>query len=150
MTETIEQRTTWQLAGLAECATPDAHDGRGFSADQDQTPCDGSAGARFLRHVEDAVREAVEEYGVGDTDECTEDGTPWADIVAELADGSPDVYTFTRWQEFVDLAAWQEDASEYGADVTDMTEQAGVCLYIIAQRLAWNLLAEADTTEDDA
>lgn len=72
--------------------------------------------------------------------------------MAEIADAAPDVYTHTRWQEFADLGAWQEDPTEIGSDGSDMTAAAGVCLYMIAERLAWALLgelAEQDDEDDD-
>ena len=73
-----------------------------------------------------------------------------------VADDAPSIYTHQRWQEFVDLAAYLEDPSEYGIDLTDSERYAGVCLYMIAERLVRALVDEAeerqgeyDDTEDD-
>jgi hypothetical protein len=46
------------------------------------------------------------------------------------------------WSEFTDLAAYQEDPTEYGVDGSDMEQSARVCLYIIAERLATALFDE--------
>lgn len=115
----MSDRTVWQLARLAECADPDTFE---------------SAGAKFLIHVEDAVAEALE------ADELDEDR------IHEIADSAPDVYTFQRWLEFVDLAAWQEDLDDYVPDPSmsnDMSAMAGVALYMIAERLVRALAEDA-------
>lgn len=112
----LSELTAWQLAGYADCAQPDRLD---------------SKGAAFLLSVRDAVVEAIEE------------GACDQDRVSEIADQAPDVYTYTLWQEFVDLAAYQEDPTELGCDGSDMEQSARVCLYMIAERLAGALLEEA-------
>ena len=124
-------RTTgpYALAGHADCGAPDS---------------DTSAGAEFLYSVRDAVIEAVEQM---DPDDWNDDLAAMVedlndDRVHEIADAAPDVYTHTRWAEFVDLAAWQEDPTELGADASDMEATAGVCLYLIAERLARVILAD--------
>jgi hypothetical protein len=64
------------------------------------------------------------------------------------------IYTHERWQVFVDLQAYQEDVSEYG-DADDLTNAAGVALYMIAERLVHALATElsdaldADADEED-
>lgn len=113
----------YQLANRANCACPDALD---------------SPGAKFLESVQDGVREAIDD---------APDAQDAADLdyngrLHEIADAAPDVYTYTRWQEFVDLAAWQEDLDEIGGTPDDMTDAAGVCLYLIAARLAHALADE--------
>lgn len=163
-----QRHTTWVLARLAGCGDPDLSDGPGNCPNcwgkQVATPdaggperkcptCDGkgsvngSPGARFLRSVEDAVYELADRVGAIDTDTINDDGS-----VHEIADAAPDVYTHTRWQEFTDLAAWQEDISEYGEIDGDDLERsvAGVALYMIAERLAWALLEElAEEAEEE-
>ncbi len=111
------------LAGMADCASPDRED---------------SPGARFLAMVADSVVEAVE----NDDDR---DDIPWA-----AADQCVPIYTHKVWSTFVDLAAWQEDPTEYGADGSDMTQTAGVRLYIIGERLAWAILEDMGSEDDDA
>lgn len=106
-----------QLARMAGCGDPDTAD---------------SAGSRFLFSVRDAVADAI------DNDEMDED------TAHEIADSAPDVYTHQRWLEFVDLAAYQEDVSEYGPTDDDLTRLAGVALYAIAERLVAALVEEVD------
>lgn len=115
--------TAFRLANDADCACPDELD---------------SAGARFLLSVlRDTCYRAdeIEPEGWEDLTERLDDD------LHEIADSAPDVYTYTRWLEFVDLAAWQEDPTELTGNAGDnMTEMAGVCLYIIAERLARSIL----------
>ena len=118
----------WTLAeDFAGCAPPDNY---------------GSLGAAFLRDTRDAFLEAWE-LGRFDRED---DG----DVIHEIADGAPDVYTTGRWGEFVDLAAYHEEpeAGEWGTD--DLTRIAGIALYQIAERLCCRLLAELreDTSSD--
>jgi hypothetical protein len=124
------ERTVWNLARLAECADPERLD---------------SPGADFLASVRDEVIERIqyvlaEGQTVGVDSFMDEHGT-------EIADLAPDVYTYKRWQEFVDLAAWQEDPSELGSASDDMTEAAGACLYLIADRLIRALLEDWEADE---
>src|SRR5262245_1287171 len=110
--EEIRGLTAFRLADVAECLCPDSPD---------------SPGALFLTSVRDAWIEAIEDGPVHD------------DQIHEIADNAPDVYTYQRWCEFVDLGAWQEEAEacEWPKDLTDA---AGVALYQIAERLCWALL----------
>lgn len=127
----IKAETAYALSGTdrAACGSPDSLD---------------SAGAKFLVSVRDAVVEAVE-FG-----EITIGSDANEDAIAEIADGAPDVYTATKWAEFVDLAAYQEDPTELGFDGSDMDKAADACLYIIAQRLAAALVeALAEDADDD-
>ena len=117
----IADMTAYHLADMADCAGPDRPD---------------SAGADFLTGVRDAV---LDTFGADE------------DRVHEIADGAPSVYTHEMWTQFLDLAAYREDPSEFGYGAEDMSKAAAVCLYIIAERLAqtlWDMLREA--TEDDA
>jgi len=113
-----------QLVKLADCASPDSMT---------------SPGAAFLESVRDAVADTIEP-----------DGTLRDDSRHEIADGAPDVYTVTRWAEFVDLAAYQEEP-DCGEWPSDLTDAAGVALYQIAARLISAILDDIDTdeTEDD-
>lgn len=130
----IDSANAFELSGsdLAACGTPDTLE---------------SAGAKFLTSVRDALVEAVESGRIardgGDGNENV------SDVIHEIADGAPDVYTATKWAEFIDLAAYQEDPSELGADAADMDNMASVCLYIIAERLCHALLTELAADADD-
>lgn len=103
----------YRLAGMAECASPDSPD---------------SPGVRFLLRVASDFAERV-----ADGEEYDDDAA--YDMAHEVADAAVPIYTHERWVTFVDLAAYNEDPSELGADASDMTELAGVCLYLIAERL---------------
>lgn len=136
----MKQHTTWQLAGLADCGSPDVADGYGF-ADFDTEAGDGSPGAEFLRRIEFSTYEVWDDLedkpAPEDIWSIEDDGT-----VSSIADTAVAVYTHQRWAEFVDLAAYQEDVTEFGDQSEDMTTCAGVALYIIGMRLAWAILTE--------
>jgi hypothetical protein len=112
--------TPWELARLASCADPDAID---------------SWGAEWLRGVASEVEEIRA---------AREEGHDLADLIHERADARVPVYTWDRWATFVDLGAWSEDLSEIGDGTScDMTADAGVALYLIAERLLFALLQDA-------
>ncbi len=115
-----ETLNAYQLARLAECAEPDT---------------DESPGAVWLLRVGRAT-EDVAEYD--DRDEG----------LHETADALVPVYTSERWAIFTDLAAWNEDVTEYGT-YTDMTEAAGVALYMIARRLLEALTATEEEEDEE-
>ncbi len=104
--------TTFELARLADCAAPS---------------CPHSVGADFLRLVSICTLEAYDP--VADA----------SDLAHEIADGCVPVYTHERWRVFCDLAAYQEDLSDFGTP-HDLTEAAGFALYQIAYRLAHAIL----------
>lgn len=107
------QPSPYELAGMADCASPDSSE---------------SPGAVWLETV----------WSVADGYDEPRD---W-DVVGELADSCVPVYTHNRWQVFVDLAAYNEDPTDLGADGSDMNQAAGVCLYLIAERLIAAIWAE--------
>lgn len=121
----LAELNAYHLADMAGCACPDSHE---------------SAGAKMLHHVRDGMIEALD-YGTPDE---IRDGS----ALHEIADGAPDVYTHTRWAEFVDLAAHQEEP-ELGAWPEDLTDAAGIALYQIADRLAGALLDLYEETSSD-
>jgi len=133
LTEATEERSgysPYRLADMADCGSPDRLD---------------SSGALFLCSVRDAVMEHVTYAGSDWDDDSMPDMIEKSfmdnGIAHEIADGAPDVYTFTRWAEFVDLAAYQE-VPEFGEWPEDLTDAAGVALYQIAERLVSALVAE--------
>ena len=137
--------TTFQLARLADCGDPDVPDFTSFdvpdAADPDAP--EPSPGARFLHSV------AVE---VPNVRERVADGEDLGDVIHEVADAEVPIYTHQRWATFVDLAAYQEDLSEWSDTVAvDDLERgvAGVALYMIAARLLYALV-EDDESDDDA
>lgn len=128
----------FHLATLADCYSPDGDD---------------SAGARFLALIARDVADHCNQYA-GTPD----DGDDWPLIIGELTDGDAaheiadsavPIYTHERWATFVDLGAYNEDASEMGATADDLTGAAGVALYIIADRLVRALAEELSEALDD-
>lgn len=126
----VKEYTANQLSTDAGCFSPDDPD---------------SPGALLLTGVRDDLVERIE------SGQITVGGDANEDEVREIADAAPDVYTHKRWQEFVDLGAYQEDISEYGEpDAANLTDSvAAVALYAIAERLANALLDELATANDD-
>ena len=150
---TFRHLTTWHLANLAGCGSPDRPDGIGVSPPADLSTVDPSPGALFLRSVADDLAERIA-YVFADLDPAGCDLTrELEEELHEVADAAPSVYTGARWAEFADLAAWDEDAAELGASADDLTAAAGVALYMIAERLARALVeawAEELAAEVDA
>jgi hypothetical protein len=113
----------YELARLAECASPDAPD---------------SPGARFLLDIADAVAE-LEPAQVADLSDL--------DMLAhDVADGAVEgcPYSHDLWMTFVDLAAYREfdgiaSAAEAVAD-GNPDGYAASMLYSIGYRLARRLL----------
>lgn len=141
MTETIALNA-YELANLADCGTPDEPGPFGFvDADTVGTQPEASPGARFLLGVWSAVAEAIDNYTDGSTDDQR------SEDAHEIADSAVPIYTHELWATFVDLAAYQEDVTEYVSstrtDGYDMQRLASVALYMIAERLALALLESA-------
>ena len=122
-----ERWNAYQLAGMAGCASPDKLD---------------SPGAQFLQLIASTTVDAWE-----DTPEEDRGAEALQDDVSEYVDGCVPVYTFDVWQTFTDLAAWQEDVTEYGP-IEDMERAAMIALCTIGQRLAMELLTELATEVD--
>lgn len=117
-------RNAYQLADLADCSTPDSPE---------------SPGAKMLLGIAGEVYDSV--------DDLRESDYPY-DLLSEIVDGWPSVYTHEMWAQFVDLSAWQEDP-EYGST---MQEKAAACLYQIGERLAarlWEEIEEQAADDED-
>jgi hypothetical protein len=106
----------------------------------------------FLTGIRDAVIEAAENIDPEDWDrEMVED---YSGRASEIADGAPDVYTWRKWQEFIGVAGWHEDISEYGLGDADgyygvMDAGASLALYSMARRLVSALAEEIAPSDDD-
>ena len=127
--DTLRDLTVFRLANEAGCSSPDDAE---------------SAGAKFLDAVRDAVIEAIE---------YDPEASDYDEQASEIADNAPDVYTHAMWSEFVDLAAYNEDPTELGAEADDMDKCARVCLYMIADRLArvlFEMVADVEELDDNA
>lgn len=119
MTTETATYTPFELAGMADVASPDSVT---------------SAGAEWLALV------------AGRADEYSDDTEYLEDWIAEVADSVVPIYTHRRWLVFVDLAAYTEDTTELGVDGSDMTQAAGVALYMIAERLLAAVLEDRGVT----
>lgn len=138
MSTYTSRHTSFALARMAGCADPDRPDGSMITRVVEGEPNrevlwrhDGSAspGALFLRRVEDAARERWDTWTVKGESWPPE----WADAlwIHEVADGAVrDLGGGERWQVFVDLAAWQEDVTDYEASHTANAEHGGTLTYL--------------------
>lgn len=132
------------LAGAAGCTSPD----NGISP-----------GADFLIRVGmDCVEriEWVDEYN-GRADRISQARDQYDELRNEIADSAVPTYTHGLWSVFTDLSAWQEDLTEVGFEFDenrDMEDAARTALYMIAERLASDVLARLDKLDgidvDDA
>jgi hypothetical protein len=124
----MDEYNALTLSAMADCFSPEGP---------------GSAGDAFLLRVRNAVSGAIREGRIClDGTERNDDGEKRIDVVSTICDGTPSVYTPTRWAEFVDLRAYQEDARD-GEWPADLTDAAAVALIVIAERLADALIDEA-------
>lgn len=114
------------LAQMAECAAPDTFE---------------SPGAELLSRVRDAYIEQMESYSYNEED------SPH-----QIADDAPSVYTHEKWLQFIDLAAYQEDLTEFDVNLADLDNVGSVALYVICGRLVHRLHADYEERmeeEDD-
>jgi hypothetical protein len=119
----------YELAHMAGVTSPDSLE---------------SPGAQWLVQV----ASYADELG----DELAADNEHLSDDITEAADSVVPVYTHNRWQVFVDLCAYTEDIEEYSAQDSDMTmtTQAGIALYLIAERLLTALVeAKSEQAADE-
>ena len=125
----IAERTAYRLANMAGCMCPDSPE---------------SVGAEFLTRVRDDVLERIEDISAEDFERETEDISP------EIADSAVPVYTYTKWQTFVDLGAWQTDVSELIGGEEDLDQLGSVALYEIARTLVDAILSDlAEAIRED-
>lgn len=117
--EEIRELNAYELASTADCASPDTRE---------------SAGAAMLTRVRNGLVEAIESGSV------TLDNLDDSGQLHEIADGAPSVYTHHKWEQFLDLCAYQEEPND-GEWPTDLDQTATIALYQIADRLV-HLLAE--------
>lgn len=135
-TPTFHDLTTWHLADLAECGSPDRPDGIGCAPPRDPSTVKPSPGAKFLRSVADDLAGRIKYYFEDLDPACCDLERELENEVHEVADGAVPIYTGERWAVFADLAAWQEDPGDIGGWPADLTDAAGAALYLIAERLA--------------
>lgn len=138
MLEDLNDRTPYRLAGDADSGHPDSPT---------------SPGSQMLERVRDGVAELLERSRDDWHDLATSESEHDLNnngALDEISDGAPNIYTHAQWAEFVDLQAYNEDPTELGFDGSDMEKAAGVCLYMIADRLAHTLVSEAAEFYRDA
>jgi hypothetical protein len=104
-----------------------------------------SPGAQFLDRVRDAVIESLEWKTQNDDVDLAHAARRLREDSHELADGAVPIYTFNRWETFVDLGAWQVDIEEYRGGGEDMTQLAGIALYEVARTLTDSLCEYVET-----
>jgi hypothetical protein len=129
------EREPFVLARDADCGEPSKRD---------------SDGSRFLVRVRNAVHELLSELD-SDGRNLLRDGSMDDDgALDKIADSSVPIYTHELWSTFVDLSAYNEDVDEY--EPTDLTNAAGIALYVIAKRLVGSLVDEGRDAlvEDDS
>jgi hypothetical protein len=131
ITGIMQAHTHYALANRADVSTPDS---------------ETSAGSSFLGRVRDALVETVE-YAAQDDESVADVVAKVRDDAHEIADGAVPIYTHDRMTTLVDLAAYDENLSEYAQDV-DMVSLAGVALYLVAERLVNALLDEAEEEDE--
>ena len=117
----IREYSAFILANRADCASPDSLE---------------SPGAQMLASVRNDVLERLDYIAADDWEREMEEAAH------EIADSAPSVYTFTTWQQFVDLGAWQADISELGSGEDDMTRLAMIALYEITRTLVYAIAQE--------
>lgn len=92
-------------------------------------------------------------YSVIDrADDLLDESNDRSDITHEIADSAVPIYTYDLWKCFVDLGAYNGDMDDLGGAGNDMTKNAQVCLYMMAERLAYALvdeLVDAKATWDE-
>lgn len=135
-TPTFHDLTTWHLADLAECGSPDRPDGIGCAPPRDPSTVKPSPGAKFLRSVADDLAGRIKYYFEDLDPACCDLERELENEVHEVADGAVPIYTGERWAVFADLGAYNEDPGDIGGWPADLTDAAGAALYMIAERLA--------------
>lgn len=129
--EEISERSAYALASDADCASPDNSE---------------SPGALFLVRVRDSVLEHVE--AIRDKRDDFGSEFEYVGMDAEIADSSVPIYTHDLMLTYVDLAAYNEDVSDFGAP-TDGIQHAQFALYTVARNLVSTLAEEIRTAGDD-
>lgn len=111
---------------LADCGSPDARD---------------SEGAKLLDRTRNAFLEWIDANPTATGDDIREDvGTIVADQVS--------VYTHTKWLQFTDLAAYNEEP-EAGEWPSSLDDAATTALYQVIERMVYGFAAMIDDAEED-
>jgi hypothetical protein len=133
--ETVAEMSVFELADWADCLSPDKKD---------------SPGAKLLDHTRTQILYRIKNWRESNPDASLVEVVDALDEdYWQVADEAPSIYTHERWQEFVDLGAYQEEPEISGVWPKDLTEAAGYALYQIADRLARRIAQEiADSGED--
>ena len=127
----------WLLARTADCSSPESNE---------------EEGRAFLTNVfmsfECAMRNDLDVADDADASDIAKAIEHFSDdgYVHEHSDSAVPVYTHRKWLTFVQLAAYEEDVSDYVAEIRRLTgeEVANAALYIIADRLFRSLATELE------
>lgn len=124
----IKGYSAFWLSGsdLADCQFPDLSD---------------SPGGLLLTHTRDAFLSWMQ-----GNPEATRDDI--LDACGQIIDDMVSIYTHERWQQFVDLGAYNEE-SESGEWPDDLTEAAAVALYQILDRMVGAFAEMIDEAEEE-
>lgn len=112
----IADETAWKIANRADVSCPNTEESR-----------------KFLESLRDNVLALTREIAAEDWDR------EYPDRIAETADNAPSVYTWTVWQEFIGLSAWQFDPDWDESETATMEDRARVRLYVIAEIIAGSI-----------
>jgi hypothetical protein len=110
----------------------------------------GEIGLGWLVSVRSAFVEALA-WNLNEQGALIMAGGDAAEIAYSIADDCVPIYTFTLWQTFVDLCAWQVDLDEIGGPFADMEASARAALYLMASAMCvalWDAYVEALPDED--
>ncbi|AKY03900.1 OCR-like antirestriction protein [Streptomyces phage Verse] len=130
--QSVKDLRFWHLAHEVGVTSPDGEE---------------SPGAVFLKGVRDSVIEQVE-YLIeqGEDVEGAVQAIQYNGADGEIADAAVPVYTYLKWQTFLDIAAWEVDLAEI-TDVSepmDLDKQSNLALYLVASNLVSILLQEIE------
>ena len=130
MTTDTDTPNAYQLANTADISSPDSLE---------------SPGAEWLDLVHQVARELIDDL---DTTSQTENESSALDYlddlqdqITERADQVVPIYTYNLWSVFVDLAAYQEDITDWSPQ-NEMENQARLALFLIAERLIVRIVEE--------
>ncbi len=122
----ITTEPAWQLANRADISTVETE-----------------AATEFLESLRDSVLALTDEIDAEDWD------GEYLGRIAETADSAPSVYTWTVWQEFVGLSAWQFDPDWDESETATMEDRARVRLYVIAEMIASSIARDISASVID-
>jgi len=98
---------------------------------------------KFLESLRESVLALTDEIDAEDWDR------EYPDRIAETADNAPSVYTWTVWQEFIGLSAWEFEPEWDESETETMEDRARVRLYVIAEMIASSIARDISASVID-